>query len=143
MSNDVPKSPGKPFQKGASGNPGGRPKGYERQLREVIDSMTAEDPAPAIDPEIGLDPATNRLRRIPAWQAIVKRAVLDAVAGDKYAREFVADRLMGKPKLRVEVIEPAEDVDLSALTDEQIEALAALPLVAAQDSDQDAPPTEH
>ncbi len=141
----VPKQlEGLTFKPGQSGNPGGRPKGYERQLRDVIDGMTATDPVP--DPE-------GKQANIPAWQAIVKRAVLDAVAGDKYAREFVADRLLGKPKQHVDFV-PAPtrtkpDLSKVPLAEKRamlaaydaMRALAGQP-EPATDPD-DGPPTEH
>lgn len=127
--NETSRNPGQ-WKKGQSGNPGGQPKSYERQLREVVSGMTA------LDPE-------NPSEQIPAWRAIVKRAVIDAVAGDRYARDFVADRLIGKPTQTVAVTDtPAATVDMTALTDAQIEALAALPLLEPSDETGD-DATEH
>lgn len=114
------------FKPGQTGNAGGRAKGYERRIRECVESMTADDPMP--DPEIGLDPATGRLRRIPAFEAICKRAVLDAIRGDKYARDFVADRLMGKPKQTVAItdadVDTDDESDLEGLTVDELRVLA-------------------
>lgn len=130
------------FKPGQSGNPGGRPKGYERRIRDVIDAMTADDPVP--------DPA-NPNAKIPAFEAIVKRAVLDAVAGDKYARDFIADRLMGKPKQHVDLKPVARTkADLSGLTPAQkrahlqaYEALRDLGVTSSPTDEDDRPPTEH
>lgn len=122
MSDDKPGQPGNTkgtrFQPGQSGNPGGRPRGYERRLREVVESQTVEHP---------------KLGTISAFDAIVLEAVDKAVAGDKYAREWIGNYLMGKPKQHVEL---SGDVttssmagmrDPSTLTDEELEgALAAL-----------------
>ena len=126
MVSDVPKQlKAHGFKPGQSGNPGGRTKGYERRLRECVDAMTADDPMP--DPEIGLDSKTGRLRRIPAFEAICKQAVLDAIKGDKYARDFVADRLMGKPKQTVTFSDaeaPDDDSDLDGLSPDELRVLA-------------------
>lgn len=148
---DEKKLAGRPFVKGQSGNPGGRAKGYERRLREVVDSMTADDPV--IDPELAYDEATKKLRRIPAFDAIVKRAVLDAVAGDRYAREFVADRIMGKPKQHVDIkpVGTRAKADLSGLSIDQkrelLEGYEKMRSLAVEEQpaeeDGDATPTEH
>lgn len=120
------------FKKGETGNPAGRPKGYERQLREVIDSMTAADPLLADDPS-----GSPESPKIPAWQAIVKRAVLDAIDGDRYARDFVADRLMGKPKQTVNIdegAEPSSEIDWSVVpVEKRKQLLETLILVAPTD----------
>lgn len=126
------------FAPGKSGNPGGKPKGYERRLRECVDAMTADDPMP--DPEIGLDPATGKLRRIPAFEAIVKQAVLDAVKGDRHAREFIADRLMGKAKQTVAITAADEhDEDESELEGLTLEELRVLAKVRAAQQQRRAP----
>jgi hypothetical protein len=121
---------GRPFPKGVSGNPGGRAKGYERRLREVVDGETVEHPTKGA---------------IPAWEAIVLEAITQAVAGDRYARDFLADRLLGKPKQSIEMSgELTTDVPadrFAQLTAEQLEALAALD-VAEEPSD-DGPATPH
>lgn len=109
---------GKGFKPGQSGNPGGRPKGYERRLRECVDAMKADDPMS--------DPEAPDVK-IPAFEAICKRAVLDAVAGDRYARDFIADRLMGKPKMNVAITDETgtdDDSDLDGLTTDELRVLA-------------------
>jgi hypothetical protein len=115
------------FRPGKSGNPGGRSKGHERKLRECVDGMTAADPCAAD----GEEP-----RQIPAWEAVVKRAVLDAVAGDRYARDFIADRLMGKPKQTVTFEDtddnPDEDAAIEALSLDEVRVLAKVRAATVQ-----------
>jgi hypothetical protein len=107
------------FEPGKSGNPGGRPKGYERRLREVIEGETVEYKNRGV---------------IPAWEAIVLQAIDDAINGSPVARQhgrnFIADRLMGKPKqdIRIEDATPVDDTKLVDATEEQLEALAMLGL---------------
>lgn len=131
------------WKPGTSGNPGGRPKGYERRIRECVDAMKADDPVQ--DPE-------NPNAKIPAFEAIVKRAVIDAVAGDKYARDFIADRLMGKPKQHVDIkpVAPRAKADLSGLSvDEKrahlqaYEALRDLAVAESAPDEDERAPTEH
>lgn len=130
------------FKPGQTGNAGGRPKGYERRLRECVESMTADDPT--IDPEIGMDPATGKLRRIPAFEAIVKQAVLDAIAGDRYARDFIADRIMGKVKQTVALVDdsdPQTEANWAAVpVEKRRELFETLALIAPGDG---ADATEH
>lgn len=108
------------FQKGRSGNPGGRAKGHERRLRECVEAMRADDPMP--------DPEAPAGQKIPAFEAIVKQAVLDAVAGDRYARDFIADRLMGKAKQTVAFtdaeMESDDESDLEGLDLDELRVLA-------------------
>lgn len=143
MSDDTPtKRPvpaslqGHGFKPGISGNPGGRPKGYERRLREVVDSMKADDPV--IDPE-GVTGEDGTPAKIPAFEAIVKQAVIDAIAGDRYARDFIADRLMGKAKQTVAISEDGAsgpEADWSAVPiDKRRELLETLLLIAPAEGD--------
>lgn len=114
MSNEETKKPiGRPFQKGTSGNPGGRAKGYERRIRELVDGEVVE----------------HKTRgTIPAFDAIILQAIADAVAGDRYAREFIADRLCGKAKQTVEIqgeADPAPAIDWSKVPIEMRRSLFA------------------
>lgn len=106
------------FKPGTSGNPGGRQRGFERRLREIVEGETVEHP---------------KLGTIPAWDAIVLKAIDDALDGKspiarKHGRDFIADRLMGKPKqdIRIEDITPVDTERVAKLTDEQLEILAAI-----------------
>lgn len=143
---------GKPFKAGQSGNPGGRSKGYERLMREAIDSMTAEDPMPDVADPSETRGASTTPKLIPAWQAIVKRAVLDAVKGNHHARDWIADRLLGKPKQQVELeTREATGIDVTGWSDEELLVLAGRGLfddpTASSDVDETGEPsvsnTEH
>lgn len=131
---DEKKVIGKPFGPGNRANPGGRPKGLERRFRELVEGMHAKDPEP--DPE---DPT----RMIPAFDAMIKRAVLDAVAGDDKARAFVFDRLMGKPKQTVDarITDNAPRRDWSQVPLQErvnlLEKIRAVPLVGGELPDDD------
>lgn len=153
VSDEKPKLPGgvtgKGFMPGKpSANPGGRPKGYERRLREVVDAMRAEDPTP--DPEGAVD-KDGRPLKIPAFDAIVKQAVIDAVAGDRYARDFIADRLMGKPKVNVDIKTQPDrrKADLSGMSVEEkrnlLTAYETMQNLTGTETppDDDLAPTEH
>lgn len=76
--NSKPRVPGKPFPAGVSGNPGGRPKST---LNKTLLRILAQ--------------------KIPGQKfthedALVRRAVLLAIGGDKDMINFVWDRLEGK-----------------------------------------------
>jgi hypothetical protein len=62
------------FQKGQSGNPGGRPKGQAKYLDSLY-----------------------RLVKTKDWRAIVERAIQQAKNGDKTARQWLSDYILGKP----------------------------------------------
>lgn len=73
---------GRPFQKGVSGNPAGRPKREtERAYLEILKSVCT--------------PAR--------WQKICEVAVVHAEDGDKDARKWVSDNLIGVPVQRTEL----------------------------------------
>ena len=69
----------KPFEKGVSGNPGGRPK-----WKQVTELMKSE---------------TNQAK----LEIMVDKVFDKALEGDMRAVEFIADRLEGKVAQRVEV----------------------------------------
>lgn len=78
----INKSPGRPFTKGHSGNPKGRPR------RDFV----IPDVLRAIGKELvsGDSKATK-------YEAMCQAAWDAAIAGDKSAREWIADRIEGKP----------------------------------------------
>lgn len=121
---------GKPFPKGVSGNPGGRPKGVERIARDAAREREYT--------------AKNGEKYTGA--AAMIHVLIDIATDDKAkdrertaAAIAVLDRGWGKPKQTVETIEPERlDLDLSSMTSEQLELLASLPLIAPDDDgDQD------
>ena len=97
----------KPFEKGASGNPGGRPK-----WKQVTELMKTE---------------TNQEKL-----AVIVDNVFDlALEGNMRAVEFIADRLEGKVAQRVELStksdEPIKVFDIEGLDDyEKAEPLPVL-----------------
>lgn len=124
---DKPRGNATSFKPGRSGNPGGMPRRFRQEFRAIVDGMMADDPE---------TPGA----KIPARAAYIKRAVLDAVAGDRYAREFVEDRYAGKPKqhMDVEVTTDSEQVSaiagrMATLSAEQLAALAVLDEGAGDD----------
>lgn len=113
---------GHAFKPNQSGNPGGRPKGYERRLREVVEGEEVDHP---IDKKLG---------KVPAWEAVVLKAIDDAINGSpmarQHARSFLADRLIGKPKqdIRIEDVTPVDTEKVADLSDEQLAVLALIGL---------------
>ncbi|MEE8597941.1 MAG: DUF5681 domain-containing protein [Dehalococcoidales bacterium] len=92
------------YPKGVSGNPHGRPrKDKTRTGITYLQATTA-----ACSPE--------------EWVEIVRLAVKQALKGDSRAREWLADRLMGKPKSTDTVANIV--IDFSKLSDNQLERLA-------------------
>lgn len=73
---------GRPFQKGQSGNPKGRPKREtEREYLDILKSVCTPDD----------------------WRKIAEAARDDAIGGDKDARKWLSDHLVGLPVQRTEL----------------------------------------
>lgn len=115
------------FLPGVSGNPGGRPKGLQRSAREALalreyvakDGQTYTGPAAANQCllDIAFDVDENTRERLRAF-------------------EVVFDRGYGKPVQAVELSEaPTREIDMSALSEAQLDALATLPLLEPSDDD--------
>lgn len=85
------------FQKGKSGNPGGR-----RREKLFLDALTIAVKAEA-------EPNKTKLR------AIAEKLVEEAVAGEGWAIQQVADRLDGKPQQSIDA-NITDDRDLSDLS---------------------------
>jgi hypothetical protein len=120
---------GRPWQKGQSGNPGGRPKSVERLVRELV----GDDLPALIRAQIkiaqGLPPEC-------APELEVKAA--DATR----AFDALLDRGWGKVKQQQQIEITSENVGrMEALTEAQLEALAALDL--SVDDDDAVDPATH
>lgn len=89
----------KPFKKGQSGNPNGRPpKGHA--IADILDE---------IGKQCAPQDLAEKLRKvfptagtITMRHAMLYRAYLDAIKGDKHAIQFIAERTEGKPKQPIE-----------------------------------------
>lgn len=88
------------FIKGTVPNPKGRPpKVVEESYKQLLMA--------AVTPE--------------AWKSIIGMAVSQAIQGDAKARDFIAERILGKPN---QPISGELNVDLSRMTDDQLERIA-------------------
>ena len=91
------KQRGRPFKKGKSGNPAGRPKGSSCRATILLERMMADD-----------------------GKKVVQSVISAAIKGDMQAAKMIIDRLVPTPRgrrvlLDLPVIKTAEDV-LKALT---------------------------
>jgi len=75
------------FIKGTSGNPGGRSKAKTDYVALLRKAVTPDK-----------------------WKAIIDVAIRDAVTGDRYARTWISDYLLGKPKQFVELLGEGDTV---------------------------------
>lgn len=100
------------FQPGQpSANPGGRPKGLERRVRELVDFD-----------QIILAMRDIALAQGPNGAGASKR---DRIA----AAQFLADRGYGKPKFNLEITdgnEPTVAIDVEAMADDDLDDLERL-----------------
>jgi len=101
------------FQKGGSGNPGGRPKGATEMARFIREQTRDGAELVEFALKIWRDPAQNDKSR-------------------QWAHEWIADRGFGKPlqavdmQLTGDLTVEQSPIDLSKLTIEQLETLAAI-----------------
>lgn len=91
---------GKPFAKGNSANPGGRPKidpkiqeAKKTTYAEFVDGVTKYG-------RMEKDELKKEVKRgdIRCFDLIFARVVEQSTDGDRYARDVLMDRLWGKPK---------------------------------------------
>lgn len=100
---------------GTSGNPGGRPKAKR---------------------EIRYQEITQNTCSLKSWRTIIRKAVEQAEGGDRYARAWLADRLIGSVTAKLEA-----RVDVRETLNEDLEQ--ALGRILGPDvSDGDAPGTD-
>jgi len=130
---------GRPFQKGQSGNPGGRPRGIERLVRDLVAEQKAKA---AGDPDVELD----------GWQRLTlhlfKMAVGETEAADRdqvAAAKLLYERAFGHAKHKVEHTGEIEAPprDLAPLSTEQLKLLAELDVPIGDDGGDGGTPTTH
>jgi hypothetical protein len=76
-----------PFTKGKSGNPGGRPAHQAKYLKSLVRLVKSDD-----------------------WRKIVEKAIMQAKNGDKTARQWLADYIVGKPIQAMDVTSNGETI---------------------------------
>lgn len=104
---EEPKVVGRPFEKGQSGNPKGRPKGIARQVRDRLGQVAHE----------GEDPSAALIDFFADVMANPANSVRDRM----YAGNWLAERGWGKAPM----FAPIEDDDPLDLSSERTNALAA------------------
>lgn len=117
--------------KGQSGNPGGKNRSLERIVNETIKAMT----------ETVEDPETKQKVKLDGWERMSRKLFTMAIEGNVSAAKLLFERAGGYPKQKVDLSGEVNmpQVDFAKLTQEQVEALAALDAPA----DDDQPPTTH
>jgi hypothetical protein len=73
---ETPAAPGRPFQPGVSGNPGGRPKGLAKAVRDIPVEMGSGDGAMLLAKiawAIVSDPKEKTNERLTAWKLLAER----------------------------------------------------------------------
>ena len=135
----------KPFKKGQSGNPKGRPplgKSIADILRSVGDEPASEQMLHTLDqwyPKINKTGMTRR-------QVMLHRVHIDSELGLTNARDFVAERTEGKVRDYLDITtndkdinSPVAELNLAALTPEKILALRAIVRESIRAKKPDAP----
>jgi hypothetical protein len=85
----------KPFPKGVSGNPAGKPKGTEHsktRLKRILDLVQKKK-----------NPITGHEEEFTVLELMDMQMIAKALRGDQKAYQEVIDRLEGKPKQTSEV----------------------------------------
>lgn len=108
----------KPFKKGQSGNPNGRPKGV-RNFKTVIEEIFAL-PIDTLEEELklkilGLNPKIKTIE-----DAFNARLVVDALEGDSYSKKEILERMHGKVTDKLDANVNTTNIEL---TIEQKEAI--------------------
>jgi hypothetical protein len=111
---------GRPFERGRSGNPGGRP----RELRDVIELARSHSPA-----------AVATLAKIMRNEEAPPAARVGAA-------NAILDRAHGRPPQAIAHLGAVAAYNLNLLSEEQLEQLEALLMIAAAESPNDPPVIE-
>lgn len=105
--NSAKNVPGRPFEKGRSGNPGGRPKGLARAVRDRLQEAAPEG-------------KTGEDVLVAFWTTVMADA--KATYGERLkASQFLSERGWGKPP----VFAPIEDEDPLGTSEAEAEQIAA------------------
>ena len=83
-----------PFKKGQSGNPGGRPAHQTKYLNSLV-----------------------RLVKVADWKAIVTKAITQAKNGDKTARQWLAEYVIGKPAQALDITTGGDKLTIEYVND--------------------------
>jgi len=97
-------APGRPFKKGESGNPKGRPK-KGTTWKDVITRLTNQ---------ARIDESDEKKQKKLVKELIIKKQIELAMAGDKHATKFLAEREEGMPRQSIDYTEhdPDEVVEI-------------------------------
>jgi hypothetical protein len=101
----------KPYKKGQSGNPNGRPKGsrnFNTIIKEILE-LRLKDLNPNMNVPEHLKKKTNK-------EIMVMKQVSKAAAGNQRAFEYLVDRIDGK------IMQPIDITDVTDLSEEEMEA---------------------
>ena len=88
QSNSKKRVPGKPFKKGQSGNPNGRPK-KEFNIPDILRKL-ADEPS-------------EKQKKITRLEQVCLKALEQAQNGDKDARQWIANRMEGMAKQSIDM----------------------------------------
>jgi len=106
--------PPKPFVKGKSGNPGGRPKGSLScmSFKQILDKIGAEDLIESPLTPRGIKKKFYSSRPITKKEAVMHVVYNNAMLGKDWATRYVADYSEGKPKEFHEITKKNVTVDI-------------------------------
>ncbi len=149
MAADGKAAPGIPFQKGISGNPGGRPIGLERMTREILGGDIRAVIYVQRCISLGFPPDIEQMEALGISLSEKQRKALEVFPTIKCrdvndAGKLTFDRGWGKARQTVDItgdvsLGQRAEKPLTALTDEQLKALAELDVEADEDDLEPAP----
>ena len=116
----------KPFKKGQTGNPNGRPKGSLNASTIIKKWLEASENIK--------NPATGKVENLTQMDIMTLSQIQKARKGDTSAFNSLLDRVYGKPKQTLDIdhttdgesLNQENNTDLSKLTDAELRTLAKL-----------------